>query len=523
MSIAAPFRSFVLSKKSVARILPREGLSLPTKVFLSFAVVIVAFGVTMTYALVHHRQTLRDLTLVSGGLLPVTLAVAEIRNTQELLVTTLESDPEGRTVWLSLVRQLRPASLQRTSRALRQAGDLATQTRDVELLNDLADELEDVAEEAEAHEPEYRELFSAIEEGDAVDAGEVLYLLIRREREISARLERVQGQVESQITLIARDVERAERQLLWALLFLTIGALVIAAGVTIFSYRALAPLSRLTDGVIAVGSGDLRQRVEISGSGEIGALAQEFNRMVERLVEREERLVRSERLAAIGRVASKVTHEIRNPLNVLRLNAEMLWEDLGELGDSEATAEPQRQLKSMTEVLERLEALTEEYLQFARLPKPSMEMADLNEIIEDFFGFQKHDLDARGIDARVELAGDLPQLELDEAQIQQVLTNLVRNACEAMSDGGVLSVKTQLGDDQILLLVNDEGEGMDPESLEYIFDPFFTTKERGTGLGLPLAQQIVNEHGGLIEVESDPGKGTLFTLRLPTKRTNSST
>lgn len=499
----------------MARFLPRGGLSLPTKVFLSFAVVIVAFGLTMTYALLHHRQTLRELTLLSGGLLPVTLAVADIRNTQELLVTTLESNPQGRTVWLALVRQLRPASLQRTAQALRQAGDLSTHDRDAELFDDLAAELDDVAEEAQAHEPEYRELFGALEEGDEARIDDVLYTLIRREREIANRLERVQVQVESQITLIARDVERAERRLLWALLFLTIGALVTAAAVTFFSYTALAPLSRLTEGVIAVGSGDLRQRVAVSGGGEIKALAEEFNRMVERLVEREERLVRSERLAAIGKVASKVTHEIRNPLNVLRLNAEMLWEDLAELGDEDQAAEPRRQLRSMTEVLERLEALTEEYLHYARLPKPSLEKQDLNELVQDLVGFQKHDFDARRIDVRTDLADELPLVLVDEAQIQQVLTNLVRNACESMVEGGELVLSTRPCDGGIAIDVCDRGEGMSQDSLQHIFDPFFTTKERGTGLGLPIAQQIVTEHGGHITVESTPGEGTRFTVWLP--------
>lgn len=499
----------------MAQLLPRAGLSLPTKVFLSFAVVIVAFGLTMTYALVHHRRTLQNLTLVSDGLLPVTLAVAELRNTQELLVTTLESDPEGRVLWLSLVRQLRPASLNRTAKSLRQAGELAVNERDSEIFNELAAELEDIAEEAEAQEPEYRELFALLDQGDEVGSNAVLYTLIRRERDISTRLERVQARVEAQITLIAQDLERAERRLLWALLFLTVGALIMAAGVTFFAYRALAPLSRLTQGVIAVGSGDLRQRVEISSKDEIGTLAREFNQMVERLVEREERLVRSERLAAIGRVASKVTHEIRNPLNALSLNAEMLWEDLSELGDADRTAEPKQLLRTMTEVLDRLKALTEEYLRFARLPKPSLEPQDLNEIIEDFVGFQRHELISRDVELTLDLDESLPALALDESQLQQVLTNLVRNAGEAMSGGGELTITTRRAEGGAELVIADNGEGMVPDSLDYIFDPFFTTKERGTGLGLPLAQQIVTEHGGTITVDTELGQGTRFTIWLP--------
>jgi signal transduction histidine kinase len=491
------------------------GWSLPTKIFFAVATITVAFAVTMGVALVHHRRTLRDLTLVSGGLVPVTLTVAEVRNTQELLVTTLESDPERRAQWLALAHQLRPATLRRTARAVRRAGLLAEETPVTAALEELAGELDEVADEASAQDQDYAELFSALESGDSAQVQDVLYGLIRRERDFASRLDQVQSQVNARLTLITREVEGRERQLLWSLLFLTIGALLVAAAATLFAYRAVTPLSRLTAGVAAVGGGELTHHVHVVSSDEIGTLAREFNRMTARLVEREERLVHSERLAAIGRVASKVTHEIRNPLNVMRLNAEMLWEDLAELGPPERIAEPRSQVQAILERMERLEALTEEYLRFARLPHPVMELREIPEIIEDFFGFQRHELDARAVELQTHFEADLPFVAVDEGQLQQVLTNLVRNACEAMPDGGQLTVTARGRDQGVSLEVCDNGAGMEAENVDRIFDPFFTTKERGTGLGLPLARQIAVEHGGALTCQTERGQGTCFDLWLP--------
>ena len=403
----------------MSEILPSRGLSLPTKIFFSFAAIIVAFGLTMGYTLVRQRRTLHDMTFISGGLLPVTLTVAEVRNTQELLVTTLESDPERRVQWLALVRQLRPVSLRRTAQSTRQAGQLAPSPEVTELMQELAVELEDVAVEALEQEPEYHELFEAFETGDEAQAQAVLESIIRREREVSGRLERVQGRIDAQITEIARNMARDERQLLWALLFLTIGALIVAAGLTFLSYRAVAPLSRLTAGVAAVGAGNLEQRVDIDRSDEIGTLAREFNRMTERLIEREQQLLRSERLAAIGKFVAKVTHDIRNPISSMGMSAEMLQEDITLLLDEEDRKEPLENLATITERLEYLEKLTSEYLAFARPTRPSLEPRDLDDQVENALNSESISFEASNIELHLVLSYELPPVRLDEVQFRR--------------------------------------------------------------------------------------------------------
>ena len=249
------------------------------------------------------------------------------------------------------------------------------------------------------------------------------------------------------------------------------------------------------------------------GGDELAALAREFNAMAQRLAARErelraqgEALLRSERLAAIGRIAAQITHEIRNPLSSISLNAE-------ELGERAPQA---RELcEAIVREVDRLTAITEDYLRFARLPKPQLQRADLNETVRDLVDFVRPELDANGVEVALSLSPSLPRVPADVAQVRQLLLNLLRNAREAMPAGGSLRVTTRVTRGAVEIEVRDTGPGIPPDRLARIFDPFFTTKERGTGLGLAMAQEIAQEHGGQLFCDSAPGRGTAFTLRLP--------
>src|SRR5438445_270737 len=249
------------------------------------------------------------------------------------------------------------------------------------------------------------------------------------------------------------------------------------------------------------------------GGDELAVLAREFNAMAQRLAARErelraqgEALLRSERLAAIGRVAAQITHEIRNPLSSISLNAE-------ELGERAPQA---RELcDAIVREVDRLTAITEEYLRFARLPKPQLQRADVNDTVRELLEFVRPELDSAGVKVSLSLSPGLPRVLADVAQLRQLLLNLLRNAREAMSAGGSLRVTTRATKAMVEIEVRDNGPGIPSERLARIFDPFFTTKERGTGLGLAMAQELAQEHGGQLVCDSIPGRGTAFTLRLP--------
>ena len=223
--------------------------------------------------------------------------------------------------------------------------------------------------------------------------------------------------------------------------------------------------------------------------------------------------MRSERLAAVGKMAAVITHEVRNPLSSIGLNAELLEEDLrGSHASSEAIALSQK----IQREVDRLTSITEEYLRFARLPRPRLEKEQMNDIVVGVIEFQRDDLETRGVSVTTQLASALPLVTADEAQLRQALLNLFRNAADAMgSGGGVLRVTTRRADGGVEVRVADSGPGIAAEHLPHIFEPFFSTKEGGTGLGLALTQQIIAEHGGRIDVTSGAGEGTTFVMTLP--------
>ncbi len=243
----------------------------------------------------------------------------------------------------------------------------------------------------------------------------------------------------------------------------------------------------------------------------------------------QERLVQSERLAAIGQMSAKVSHEVRNPLGSISLNAELLEDELQALPE-QRRVEAASLVAAIRSQVDVLSAVTEEYLRFARLPKPKLETTALSPVIEELADFVREELHARNVELAVDVPAEQPTLRLDAGQIRQALLNLIRNAAEAMPEGGTitLSVKAisnvefrmsnsaiHIPHSEIVIEVRDTGMGIPPENLDRIFEPFFTTKDGGTGLGLAIASQIATDHGGRLTCESAPGDGTTFRLILP--------
>ena len=267
--------------------------------------------------------------------------------------------------------------------------------------------------------------------------------------------------------------------------------------------------------VCALTAVSFAQRVEVRSNDELGVLAREFNSMAAAIEEREQRLIRSERMAAAGQIASHITHEIRNPLSSISLNTELLEEELGGL-PGETVDEARSLCRAMRREVDRLTEITEEYLRFARLPRPHLAPEDVNEILQSLLAFMANELRGKKVEVMFDLRPELPSVEADENQLRQAFLNLLRNAVEAMAArGGTLRVATALRDAEVEVRIADTGSGIADEDLPKVFEPFFSTKEKGTGLGLPLTQQIIQEHGGSIGVQSAAGQGTIFTVRLP--------
>jgi signal transduction histidine kinase len=228
----------------------------------------------------------------------------------------------------------------------------------------------------------------------------------------------------------------------------------------------------------------------------------------------QERVVQSERLAAIGQMSAKVSHEVRNPLSAISLNAELLEDELEAL-PAERRAAARELMVAIRAQLDVLGGLTEEYLRFARLPKPKPEPVDVGRLAEALAEFLRPELARKGVTVRVAMPRAMPAVSADLGQVRQALMNLVRNAAEAMPSGGTVTLRAAWQDTAAELTVEDEGPGIPPEHAQRIFEPFFTTKEGGTGLGLAIARQIAVDHGGRLECELAPSGGSVFRLSLP--------
>jgi len=222
---------------------------------------------------------------------------------------------------------------------------------------------------------------------------------------------------------------------------------------------------------------------------------------------------KTERWAAIGKMAAKVAHEIRNPLSSISLNAELLQDEIGNYAGVD-TEEAMTLLKAISAEIDRVTSLTEEYLQFSRLPESRPVRGNLHHVLEELVEFLSHELQHKKIEFEYQVQDNLPALHFDRVQIRRALLNIIRNAIEAMPKGGKLKLWTEQKKHQVVIHVADTGSGIPDDVIEKIFDPFFTTKDFGTGLGLAVVQQIIDEHGGQISCRTRVGAGTTFSIIL---------
>jgi len=227
--------------------------------------------------------------------------------------------------------------------------------------------------------------------------------------------------------------------------------------------------------------------------------------------------LQAERLAMVGTMAAEVAHEVRNPLGSITLNLDLIQKEVDQLaeGRGHLPDESRVLVDEIREEVRRIQRVIEDYLQFARLPKPRRQPLDLNEWLDQKLAFMNSEFARAKTKLRTHFDPALPTISADAEQLWQATLNLIRNSLEAMPEGGALTIGTWREGGQVRLRVADSGKGMTEEQLKQVFVPFFTTKTGGTGLGLALVQQIAIEHGGHVECESAVGKGSTFTLVLP--------
>ena len=496
---------------------PSRTRTIARRVLASFAVTLVAFAVTVGFTVMSQRQAARDSEELTKGYVPVALKLGQLRAVETTLATLIDGAPDERNpsthLLLETLVQVRRAKFAETRSALtnelRELGGEDTRDRALILTGEL-----DAAEALldGEHEP-LEKLLTALDSGDKDALNSVLLVLGTTEHDCDKRLRILSEHLSQAMDEFGAAAKARERRAIYELVGLALLALLVGMLMSLYTRRVLAPLQRVTDRAKAVARGDLEPKDALETGDEIAELSEAFEKMVGAVGKAQSRAVANERLAAIGKMAAHVTHEIRNPLSSIGLNIEMLDEELAEQG---VRGESKALLGSITREVARLEQLSEEYLRVARLPSPRMEAEDVAQAVNDVAEFARPEAERANCTLIVTVANSpLPTALFDEAQLRQALLNLLRNAREAMPDGGKIEVAVRAEGMSVLITVSDRGTGIPDDVRAKIFDPFFSTKGEGTGLGLAITRQIVEAHGGALSCESRDGGGTAFTIALP--------
>lgn len=328
-----------------------------------------------------------------------------------------------------------------------------------------------------------------------------------------------------------------------------VGILASCVGYVVLRRHTIKPIINLATATQKVSAGDLGVRVEARSDTEIGTLYNAFNLMTERLEKHERKredfrrtlekmvkartrdlqqseeslrktqseLVRMEKIATLGQIATTVNHEIKTPLNALSMNLQLLIRKINKcpIGEDKAKQGMIQTTEIINNEISRINEIIDEFVKYARFPPPNFIEKKINTIIEHIADMIAQNAKESEVKIEVFLDEALASFPVDEKKLIQALLNLCMNALQAMPYGGSLKLKTKKAGSCAQVNIIDTGPGISEEDLRHIFDPFFTTKEGGLGFGLAIVQRIIEDHQGAISCRSEIGKGTNFEIILP--------
>ena len=510
-------------------------LSIATKVFIAFAAVIGVFMAVLMFGIYRTQATYAEIRTVNQTVVPLSLLLSDVQTDLKSFSLVLnERDPLVLRRTLQVTR-LGPSMPDRFRDKMERAEAVASSAEEgdrEETLLGARDDIIELRRRIESFATQSGEFSDLVlsERPDAIRFEDVTarQTALRDEaRALDERLASVRTDLQAATDRGLSRAKQVEKSSLYALSVSSVIALIIAIGLLFAVLLTIRRLTALTEATKRIGEGDYRPIYEVSpsavGRDEIEELRGEFDAMARRLEERDQalrdqhaQLLRSERLATIGRMTSLITHELRNPLSSINLNTEMLMESLAEGATSNENEDVSALLDTILAEVDRLRDITEEYLVYARLPTPKLESESLEDILQNLVDFHAMEWTQSNIDVVLELPDEPLPVRADANQVRQALLNLVRNAVEASPERSQIRLRAAtLGDTEVSVSIRDQGSGISQRDREHIFEPFYTTKSRGTGLGLAMTQQIIEEHSGRLEVESIIGRGTTFTMILP--------
>ena len=483
-------------------------MTIRARILASFFAVLCLFTIVSLYSYYKASEANERLGLITDLFLPASRHLAQLQTHAQGLGEDIrryyfraELKPETST-HSRLVRDLYPYLIRKKLTAL---DDLFQKTEHAEVLGLLP--------ELQAGVNRIRALFDRVATNSVQAEFETNY------KELKAQILMVSAKVEEESQRVTQGAQIEGRETLIGNLVLSFFVIGFGLLSVLASHRNLKPLPSLIESVKRIADGDFNRRLKVKTTekDEISTLAREYNRMLGALEDRDRKialqqqtLLQSERLAAIGQLSAEVVHEIRNPLNSISLNIDWLQEELGSKEE-----EIVKTLNSVAREILRLNQITESYLARSRAPVTSEMKTEVNELISEILDFSREEDRVRNIHVDALLATEGMFVKTDRGRLRQALLNVLKNAREAMPLGGKLRVATEVRNNVYRIVISDTGYGMNDSVKHRSFSPFFSTKPNGTGIGLAITKEIVEEAQGTLECTSTLGKGTTFTFQFP--------
>lgn len=307
------------------------------------------------------------------------------------------------------------------------------------------------------------------------------------------------------------DINLAKKQSAINIALVAISAIIMITIIgSIIAINITAPVKKLLYATERLATGDLNTEVNVKTKDEIGLLARSFDQMTKELKLSRDRLVQSEKLAAVGKLAAGIAHEIRNPLTSMKMIVQLLRK---KVQHDESAKES---IQIILNEIDRLELIVSGFLDFAKPMELSLKPTKINDVISDVLKLMQDNLRHRKIKLVNKFEDNLPEIMLDENRMKQVFMNIILNSMQAMPDGGMITIQCnyEQHEKKIYIEVSDTGIGMSQNVINHAFEPFFSSKSDGTGMGLANVKKIIELHNGSIKIESAEGKGTKVIISL---------
>ncbi|MEZ4461163.1 MAG: ATP-binding protein [bacterium] len=499
-------------------------LSIATKIFFAFTAVIAVFSVVLVFGIYRTQSTFEQVRTVNATVVPLSLTLSDVQtDLKSFSVVLNERDPLVLRRTLQVTR-LAPSVPDRFRRNMDLAVELAHRTDQVQRaaqpVGTRVVELKRTIEDFAAASQDFTSLVLA--DSDETEVFKRQTQLRDQARRMDSELSSLRIALREITDEALNEAKEHQRSSLYGLGAATGVALTIAIILLVAVSLTMRRLTQLTEAAKRIGEGNYAplSDARTTAHDEIGLLVEEFDHMAASIAERDQalreqhaKLLKSERLATVGRMTSLITHELRNPLSSINLNVEMLHDALVDTDLAREDPELLEQLETIINEVDRLRDITEQYLVYARLPTPRLEQRSVVEVIHSLADFHAWEWSDAGVDVSVEATEEV-NATMDAAQIRQACLNLVKNAVEASPDNAKIVIRVLQDESNAIVEIVDEAGGIPGEVAEHIFEPFYTTKHTGTGLGLAMTQQILEEHGGRVELETN-ATGSTFRILLP--------